>query len=75
MATNSDLHHVCGIAGFDVVRTQRFEGKDDIYIRITSGLMEATNNKVRVLQRQTYGAGDRQYFKLNITSSHKKKCA
>ena len=42
--------------------------------RITSGPMEATNNKIRVLQRQTYGIRDRQYFKLNIKALHKKEC-
>ena len=39
--------------------------------RITSGPMEATNNKIRVLQRQTYGLRDREYWELNVKSLHR----
>ena len=37
---------------------------------ITSGPMEATNNKVRVLQRQTYGLRDRDYWELRVKALH-----
>ena len=39
--------------------------------RITSGPMEATNNKIRVLQRQTYGLRDREYWELCVKSLHR----
>ena len=39
--------------------------------RITSGPMEATNNKIRVLQRQTYGLRDRAYWELCVKSLHR----
>jgi transposase len=39
--------------------------------RITSGPMEATNNKIRVLQRQTYGLRDQEYWELCIKSLHR----
>jgi transposase len=39
--------------------------------RITSGPMEATNNKIRVLQRQTYGLRDQEYWELCVKSLHR----
>jgi len=41
--------------------------------RITSGPMEATNNKIRVLQRQTYGLRDTEYWELCVKSLHRKE--
>lgn len=41
--------------------------------RITSGPMEATNNKIRVMQRQTYGLRDQEFFELKVKSLH--ECA
>lgn len=41
--------------------------------RITSGPMEAVNAKIRVMQRQTYGLRDQDYFALKVKSLH--ECA
>lgn len=38
---------------------------------ITSGPMEATNNKIRVFQRQTYGLRDREYWELSVKAIHR----
>lgn len=38
--------------------------------RITSGPMEAVNAKVRVMQRQTYGLRDQEFFALKVKSLH-----
>jgi len=38
--------------------------------RITSGPMEATNNKIRAMQRQTYGIREQEYFELKVKSLH-----
>lgn len=38
--------------------------------RITSGPMEATNAKIRVMQRQTYGLRDQEFFELKVKSLH-----
>jgi len=38
---------------------------------ITSGPMEAMNNKIRVFQRQTYGLRDREYWELRVKSLHR----
>lgn len=38
--------------------------------RITSGPMEATNAKIRVMQRQTYGIREQEYFELRVKSLH-----
>jgi transposase len=38
--------------------------------RITSGPMEATNTKIRVMQRQTYGLRDQEFFELKVKSLH-----
>jgi transposase len=43
--------------------------------RITSGPMEGTNNKVKTVQRQSYGFRDQDYFKLVLYSLHQKKYA
>ena len=43
--------------------------------RITSGPMEGTNNKIKTLQRQSYGIRDREYFELLLYSLHQKKYA
>lgn len=43
--------------------------------RITSGPMEGTNNKIKTLQRQSYGIRDREYFELILYSLHQKKYA
>jgi transposase len=37
---------------------------------ITSGPMEAVNNKIRVMQRQTYGLRDREFFALRVKALH-----
>ncbi len=41
--------------------------------RITSGPMEATNTKIRAMQRQTYGLRDQEFFELKVKSLH--ECA
>ena len=41
--------------------------------RITSGPMEAVNARIRVMQRQTYGLRDREFFALKVKSLH--ECA
>lgn len=43
--------------------------------RITSGPMEGTNNKVKTVQRQSYGFRDHEYFKLVLYSLHQTKYA
>lgn len=43
--------------------------------RITSGPMEGTNNKVKTVQRQSYGIRDHEYFKLVLYSLHQTKYA
>ena len=43
--------------------------------RITSGPMEGTNNKIKTVQRQSYGIRDREYFDLTLYSLHEKKYA
>jgi len=43
--------------------------------RISSGPMEGTNNKIKTLQRQSYGIRDREYFELLLYSLHQKKYA
>lgn len=42
---------------------------------ISTGPLEATNNKIKTLQRQAYGFRDREYFVLLIHSLHLKKYA
>ena len=43
--------------------------------RISTGPLEATNNKIGTLQRRAYGYRDREYFVLQIYSAHLKKYA
>jgi len=43
--------------------------------RISSGAMEGTNNKVKTVQRQSYGLRDSEYFKLVLYSLHQTKYA
>jgi transposase len=38
--------------------------------RISSGPIEGTNNKVKVLKRQAYGFRDMEYFKLRLLTLH-----
>jgi transposase len=38
--------------------------------RISTGPLEGTNTKIRVLQRQAYGFRDREFFKLKIYALH-----
>lgn len=42
---------------------------------ISSGPMEGTNNKIKTVQRQSYGIRDREYFELTLYSLHEKKYA
>jgi len=43
--------------------------------RISSGPMEGTNNKIKTVQRQSYGIRDREYFDLTLYSLHQTKYA
>ena len=38
--------------------------------RISTGPLEGTNTKIRVLQRQAYGFRDAEFFKLKIYALH-----
>ena len=42
---------------------------------ISTGPLEATNNKIKTLQRRAYGFRDQEYFILQIYSQHQKKYA
>ena len=42
---------------------------------ISTGPLEGTNTKIRVLQRQTYGYRDHEFFRLKIYSLHQAKHA
>lgn len=42
---------------------------------ISSGPLEATNNKIKTVQRQAYGYRDQEYFTLKIYSLHRTKYA
>ena len=42
---------------------------------ISSGRMEGTNNKIKVLKRAAYGYRDREFFKLRILAIHEAKYA
>ena len=45
----------------------------DYYLyRISSGLVEGINNKIKTLKRQTYGFRDMVYFKLRLYHLHSK---
>jgi len=39
-------------------------------LRITTGLLEGTNNKIQVLKRRSYGFRDTEFFKLEICALH-----
>ena len=43
--------------------------------RITTGKVEGTNNKIKVLKRQAYGYRDMEYFKLRIYNLHMSRYA
>jgi len=43
--------------------------------RISSGPMEGTNNKIKTVQRQSYGIRDQEYFKLVLYALHQTKYA
>ncbi|MBI4965740.1 MAG: transposase, partial [Desulfomonile tiedjei] len=42
---------------------------------ISTGPLEATNNKIKTLQRQAYGFRDREFFVLKIYALHLTKYA
>jgi transposase len=44
-------------------------------VMISSGPMEGTNNKIKVMKRQAYGFRDREFFKLKILAIHETKYA
>ena len=41
--------------------------------RITTGPLEGTNTKIRVMQRKAYGFRDEEYFTLKIYALHETK--
>ena len=43
--------------------------------RISSGPMEGTNNKIKTVQRQSYGIRDPEYFELTLYGLHQTKYA
>jgi transposase len=42
-------------------------------VRITSGPMEGTNNKIKTMKRQAYGFRDNEFFKLKILAIHESR--
>jgi transposase len=44
-------------------------------VKITSGPMEGTNNKIKTMKRQAYGFRDLEFFKLKILAIHETKYA
>jgi len=42
--------------------------------RLSTGPLEGTNTKIRVLQRQAYGFRDTEFFKLKIYGLHETRC-
>jgi transposase len=42
---------------------------------ISTGPLEGTNNKIKTLQKQSYGIRDHEYFKLSIYALHRMKYA
>ena len=44
------------------------------HYRISTGPLEGTNTKIRVLQRQAYGFRDAEFFKLKIHALHEARC-
>jgi hypothetical protein len=47
---------------------------NDYNVKITSGPMEGTNNKIKTMKRQAYGYRDKEFFKLKILAIHESKC-
>jgi transposase len=43
--------------------------------RISTGPLEGTNNKIKTLQRQSYGFRDKEFFKLKILAIHQSEYA
>lgn len=43
--------------------------------RISTGPLEGTNNKIKIMQRQAYGFRDQEFFKLKILALHEAKYA
>jgi transposase len=43
--------------------------------RVSTGMVEGINNKIKVLKRQAYGFRDTEYFKLRIYSLHESRYA
>lgn len=41
--------------------------------KISTGPLEATNNKIKNIQRSAYGYRDKEFFKLKVYASHKSK--
>ena len=41
---------------------------------ISTAALEATNNKIKTMQRQAYGFRDKQFFKLKIYALHEARC-
>jgi transposase len=42
-------------------------------VKITSGPMEGTNNKIKTMKRQAYGYREKEFFKLKILAIHESK--
>ncbi|MBQ9407235.1 MAG: transposase, partial [Desulfovibrio sp.] len=42
---------------------------------VSSGRLEGTNNKIKVLKRMAYGYRDLEFFKLRILAIHEAKYA
>ncbi len=43
--------------------------------RLSTGPLEGTNNKIKTMQRQSYGFRDQEFFKLKIYAIHETKYA
>jgi transposase len=68
MAEESDVDMLKGFAS--TLRDHR-EGILNYYeSQITTGPLEGTNTKIRVLQRRAYGFRDQEYLKLRIYALH-----
>ena len=42
---------------------------------ISTGPLEGTNNKIKIMKRQAYGLRDHEFFKFKILALHKARCA
>ena len=42
---------------------------------ISTGPLEGTNNKIKTMQRQSYGFRDKEFFKLKIYALHQTRYA